>query len=146
VGFFSFEKMVAVSFVRIIYFVVFLGINLGVLVLLLNQFIFRSIVIPEIAFLESQPLLWPILFFALHLFWRLFGEAVVVVFKIYETLVSIKITMEEGEMPESTMSIEPKTPSKKVGTREEFRKWKERSLRMLAKRQKGIEGNPEDIS
>jgi hypothetical protein len=132
--------------VRIIYFVVFLGINLCALVLLLNQFVFRIIVIPEIAFLESQPLLWPILFFALHLIWRLLCEAVVVVFKIYETLVSIEFTMKEGGMPESTMSIEPETPSKKLGTREEFRRWKERSLRMLAKRQKGIEGNHEDIS
>jgi hypothetical protein len=145
VGFFSFKKMVAVSSVRIIYFVVFLGINLGALVLLLNQFIFRIIVIPEIAFLESQPLLWPILFFALHLIWRLLCEAVVVVFKIYETLVSIEFTMKEGELPESTMSIEPETPSTKLRTREEFRKWKERSLRLLTKRQKGIEGNVDDI-
>lgn len=138
--------MVAVSFVRIIYFVVFLGINLGALVLLLNQFIFRIIAIPEIAFLESQPFLWPILFFSLHLVWRLLCEAVVVVFKIYETLVSIELTMREGELPESTMSIESKMPSEKLRTREEFRKWKERSLRLLTKKQKGIENNLDDIS
>jgi hypothetical protein len=140
VGFFSFKKMVAVSLVRSIYFAVFLIINLCTLVLLLNQYIFHIIVIPEIAFLESQPFLWPILFIAVHLFWRLFCEAVVVVFRIYETLVSIEFTLKEGEMPESTMSIEPKTPSEKPGTREEFRKWKERSLSILASRQKGIEG------
>jgi hypothetical protein len=144
VGFFSFKKMVAVSLVRIIYFVGFLAINLCTLGLLLNQFVFRIIVIQEIAFLESQPFLWPILFFALHLLWRLFCEAVVVVFRIYETLVSIEFTLKEGEMPESTMSIEPKTPSEKPRTREEFRKWKERSLRMFAGRQKEIEGKPDN--
>jgi hypothetical protein len=138
--------MVAVSLVRIIYFVGFLVINLCTLALLLNQFVFRIIVIPEIAFLENQPFLWPILFFAFHLSWRLFCEAVVVVFRIYETLVSIEFTLKEGEMPESTLSVEPKMPSERPGTREEFRKWKERSLRMLASRQKGIDGKPDDIS
>jgi hypothetical protein len=140
VGFFSFKKMVAVSLVRIIYFVGFLIINLCTLLLLLNQFTFHIINIPEIAFLENYPLLWPILFFAFHLFWRLFCEALVVVFRIYETLVAIEFTLKEGEMPESTMPIEPRTPSEKPKTREEFREWKERSLRLLASRQKGIEG------
>jgi hypothetical protein len=140
VGFFSFKKMVAVSLVRIIYFAGFLGINLCTLALLLNQFIFRIIVIQEIAFLENYPLLWPILFFPFHLIWRLFCEALVVVFRIYETLVSIELALKEGEMSESMMAIEPKMLSEKPGNREEFRQWKERSLRLLASRQKGIEG------
>jgi hypothetical protein len=145
-GFFSFKKMVAVSLVRIIYFVGFLAINLCTLGLVLNQFVFRIVVIQEIAFLENQPLLWPIFFFASHLIWRLFCEAIVVVFRIYETLVSIEFTLKEGEMPESTLSIEPRTPSEKAGTREEFRKWKERSLRMLSSRPKGTEGKPDNVS
>jgi hypothetical protein len=74
--------MLTVPFVRIIYFLVFLGINLYALVLLLNQFIFHVIMIPEIEFLERHPLLWPILFLAAHLFWRLFCEGVLIVFRI----------------------------------------------------------------
>ena len=146
VGFFSFKKMVTVPFVRSIYFLVFVGINLCALVLLLNQFIFHIIMIPEIEFLERHPLLWPLLFLAAHLFWRLFCEGLVVVFRIYEILVSIESKMKEGGVTELTEVIEPKTLPKKLRARKEFREWKERRLRTLANKQKGIEGESDNMS
>jgi hypothetical protein len=145
-GFFSFKKMVTVPFVRSIYFLVFVGINLFALVLLLNQFIFRIIMIPEIEFLERHPLLWPILFLAAHLFWRLFCEGLVVVFRIYEMLVSIESKMKEGGVTELSEVIEPRTLPKKLRARKEFREWKERRLRMLANKQKRIEGESDNMS
>jgi len=145
-GFFSFKKMVTVPFVRSIYFPVFAGINLYALVLLLNEFVFHIIMIPEIAFLERQPLLWPILFLAAHLFWRLFCEGIVVVFRIYEILASIESKTKEGGVTELTEVIEPKKLPKKLGTRREFREWKERRLRTLANKQKEIEGESDNMS
>ena len=129
-GFFSFKKMLTVPFVRIIYFLVFLGINLFALVLLLNQFIFHVIMIPEIEFLERHPLLWPILFLAAHLFWRLFCEGVLIVFRIYETLVSIESEMKKGGIVELTEALEPETLPRKIKNRQEFKKWwSDRKLR-----------------
>ena len=128
-GFFSFKKMVAVPFIRSIYFLVFVGINLWALVMLLNQFIFHIIMIPETEFLERYPLLWPILFLAAHLFWRFFCEGLVVVFRIYEMLVSIESKMKEGGVTELTEAIELKTLPKKLRARREFREWKERRFR-----------------
>jgi len=146
VGFFSFKKMVTVPFVRSIYFLVFVGINLCALILLLDQFIFHIIMIPEIEFLEQHPLLWPILFLAAHLFWRLFCEGLVVVFGIYEMLVSIESKMKEGGVTELTDVIEPKTLPKKLRARKEFREWKERTLHTLGNKQKGIEGESDNMS
>jgi hypothetical protein len=145
-GFFSFKKMVTVPFVRSIYFLVFVGINLSALVLFLNQFIFHIITIPEIEFLERHPLLWPILFLATHLFWRFFCEGLVVVFRIYEMLVSIESNMKEGGMTELTGVIEPKTLPEKLRSHKEFREWKERRLRILANKQKGTEGESDSVS
>jgi len=145
-GFFSFKKMVTVPFVRSIYFLVFVGINLYALVLLLNQFIFHIIMIPEIEFLERHPLLWPILFLAAHLFWRLFCEGLVVVFRIYEMLASIESKMKVGGVTELTEVIEPKTLPNKLRAHKEFREWKERRLRTLDKKQKGIEGESDNMS
>jgi hypothetical protein len=122
------------------------GINLSALVLLLNQFIFHIIMIPEIEFLERHPLLWPILFLAAHLFWRLFCEGLVVVFRIHEMLVSIESKMKEGGVTELTEVIEPKTRPKKLRARKEFREWKERRLRTLANKQKEIEGESDNMS
>jgi len=146
VGFFSFKKMFTVPFVRVIYFLVFIGINLCALVLLLNQFIFQIIMIPEIEFLERQPFLWPILFLMTHLFWRLFCEGVVVFFRIYEMLVSIESKIEEERVTELTEVIKPKTLPKKIRTRKEFREWKERRLRTLSNKQNGIEGKSDNMS
>jgi len=145
-GFFSFKKMVTVPFVRSIYFLVFAGINLYALVLLLNEFVFHIIMIPEIAFLERQPLLWPILFLAAHLFWRLFCEGLVVVFRIHEMLTSIESKIKEGGVTELTEVIEPKKLPKKLGARREFREWKERRLRTLANKKKEIEGESDNMS
>src|SRR5512139_2233548 len=128
-GFFSFKKMVTIPFVKSIYVLVFVGINLSALVLLLNGFIFHIITTPEIAFLERHPILWPILFLAVHLFWRLFCEGLVVVFRIHEMLVSVESKMKEGEVTELTEVIEPKTLPKKLRDRREFRAWKERRFR-----------------
>ena len=129
-GFFSFKKMISVPFVRSIYFLVFVGINLSALVLLLNQFIFHIIMIPEIEFLERHPLLWPILFLAAHLFWRLFCEGVLIVFRIYETLVSIESEMKNGGIVELTETMEPETLPRKIRNRQEFKKWwRDRNLR-----------------
>jgi hypothetical protein len=144
-GFFSFKKMVTVPFVRSIYFLVFVGINLFALVLLLNEFIFHVIMIPEIKFLERHPLLWPVSFLAAHLFWRLFCEGLVVVFRICEMLVSIESKMREGGVTELTEVIEPKALPKKLRSRKEFREWKER-LRTLANKQRGKEADSENIS
>jgi Domain of unknown function (DUF4282) len=145
-GFFSFKKMVAVSFVRSIYFLVFVGINLCALVLLLNQFISHIIMIPEIEFLERHPLLWPILFLATHLFWRVFCEGLAVVFRIYEMLISIESKMKQGGVIELTEAITPKTLPKKLRARKDFREWKERRLRTLANKQNGIEGESDKMS
>jgi hypothetical protein len=145
-GFFSFKKMVTVPFVRSIYFLVFVGINLFALVLLLNQFIFHVTIIPEIEFLGQHPLLWPILFLAAHLFWRLFCEGLVVVFRIYEMLVSIESKIKEGGVTELTEVIEPKTLPNKLRARREFRDWKERRLRRLTNEQKGAEGESDNMS
>jgi hypothetical protein len=145
-GFFSFKKMVAIPFVKSIYFLVFLGINLSVLVLLLNQFIFRIITTPEIEFLERHPLLWPILFLAAHLFWRLFCEGLVVVFRIHEMLVSVESKMKEGEVTELTEVIEPKSLPKKLRARREFREWKERRFRKPADKQEEIQGESDNMS
>jgi hypothetical protein len=145
-GFFSFKKMVTVPFVRSIYFLVFMGINLCALVLLLNQFIFHVITIPEIEFLGQNPLLWPILFLAAHLFWRLFCEGLVVVFRIYEMLASIESKMKEGGLTELTEVIEPKPLPKKLRSRKEFKEWKERQLGILANKEKGIEGESDNTS
>jgi len=145
-GFFSFKKMVTVPFLRSIYFLVFVGINLYALVLLLNKFVFHIAMIPEIEFLGRHPLLWPILFLAAHLFWRLFCEGLVVVFRIYEMLASIESKLKEGGITELTEVKEPKTLPKKLRTRREFRKWKERRLGRLANKQKGIEGESDNMS
>jgi hypothetical protein len=145
-GFFSFKKMVTVPFVRTIYFLVFWGINLCALVLLLDQFVFHITMIPEVAFLERHPLLLPILFLAAHLFWRLFCEGLVVVFRIHETLVSIESKMKEGGVTELTEVIEPKALPKKLRARREFRIWKERRLRAVANKQNGIEGESDNMS
>jgi len=129
-GFFSFKKMISVPFVRSIYFLVFVGINLSALVLLLNQFIFHVIMIPKIEFLEGHPLLWPILFLAAHLFWRLFCEGILIVFRIYETLVSIESEMKNGGIVELTETMEPETLPRKFKNRQEFKKWwRDRKLR-----------------
>jgi hypothetical protein len=129
-GFFSFKKMITVPFVRSIYFLVFVGINLSALVLLLNQFIFHIIMIPEIELLERHPLLWPILFLAAHLFWRLFCEGALIVFRIYETLVSIESEMKNGGIVELTETTEPETLPRKIRNRQEFKKWwRDRKLR-----------------
>jgi len=146
VSFFSFKKMVAVPFVRGIYFLVFVGINLCALVILLNQFVFHIIMIPEMEFLERHPLLWPILFVAAHLFWRLLCEGLVVVFRIYEMLVSIESQMKEEGVTELTEVIEPKTLPKRLRSRREFRQWKERRLGMPANKQEGIEGESDNMS
>jgi hypothetical protein len=145
-GFFSFKKMVTVPFVRSIYFLVFMGINLFAFVLLLNQFVFHIIMTPEIEFLERYPLLWPILFLAAHLFWRLFCEGLLVVFRIHEMLVSIESKMKEEGVTELTEVIEPKMVPKKFRARKEFREWKERRLRALANKQNGIEGESDNMS
>jgi hypothetical protein len=129
-GFFSFKGMFTVPFVRSIYFLVFLGINLYALVLLLNRFVFHIIMIPEIEFLERHPLLWPILFLAAHLFWRLFCEGVLIVFRIYETLVSIESEMKNGGIVQLTETMEPEKPPRKIRNRQEFKKWwRDRQLR-----------------
>jgi hypothetical protein len=122
-GFFSFKKMVTVPFVRIIYLLGFLGINLYALVLLLNRFILNIITIPEIEFLGRHPLLWPILFLAIHLLWRLFCEGVLIVFRIYETLVSIESEMKKGGVVELTETVETEPPPGKIRSRKEFKKW-----------------------
>ena len=146
VGFFSFKKMVTAPFVRTIYFLVFVGINLSALVLLLNQFIFHIIMIPEIEFLERHLLLWPIFFLTAHLFWRFFCEGLVVVFRIHEMLVSIESKLKEGGVTELTEVIEPKPLSQKLGSHKEFREWKEGRLRTPANKQEGIEGESENMS
>jgi len=86
------------------------------------------------------------LFLAAHLFWRLFCEGLVVVFRIYEMLVSIESKMKEGGVTELTEVIEPKKLSKKLGARREFREWKERRLRTFANKQKEIEGESDNMS
>jgi hypothetical protein len=134
-GFFSFKKMLTVPFVKTLYFVVFMGINLCAFVLLLNQFIFHVIMIPEIAFLERQPFLWPILFLATHLFWRFFCEGVIVVFRIYEMLVSIESKMEEAGALELTEAIKPEKLPRKLKSRRDFRKWKESRLHLFSNKQ-----------
>jgi hypothetical protein len=142
-GFFSFKKMLTVPFVRTIYFLVFVGINLVALILLLKQLVFHIVMTPEIEFLERFPLLWPILFLAVHLFWRFFCEVLVVVFRIYEMLVSIESRMKEEGVIELTEDIKPKTPPNKLSARKEFREWKERRLRKLANKQKEIQDESE---
>ncbi len=134
-GFFSFKKMLTVPFVKSVYFVVFMGINLCAFVLLLNQFIFDVILIPEIPFLERQPFLWLVLFLAAHLFWRFFCEGVIVVFRIYEMLVSIESKMKEEEALELTEAIKPETLPKKLRSRRDFRKWKESRLHLFSSKQ-----------
>ena len=145
-GFFSFKKMVTVPFVRSIYFLVFVGINLYALVLLLNKFVFHIAMIPEIELLERHSLLWPILFLAAHLFWRLSCEGLVVVFRIYEMLASIESKMKEGGMTELTEVIESKTLPKKIRARREFREWKERRLRTFGNKKQEIEGESDKMS
>jgi len=145
-GFFSFKKMVTVPFVRSIYFLVFWGINLYALVLLLNKFVFHIAMIPEIELLERHSLLWPILFLAAHLFWRLSCEGLVVVFRIYEMLTSIESKMKERGMTELTEVIESKTLPKKIRARREFREWKERRLRTFGNKQQEIEGESDKMS
>ena len=142
-GFFSFKKMLTVPFVRTIYFLVFWGINLLALILVFNQFIFHILIMPEIEFLEGYPFLWPILFLAAHLFWRFFCETLVVVFRIYEMLVSIESRMKEEGVIELTEDIKPKTPPNRLSARKEFREWKERRLRWLANKQKEIQDESE---
>src|SRR4030042_4001902 len=145
-GFFSFKKMITVPFVRGLYFIVFMGINLCALVLLLNQFLFPIKMIPEIGILQRQPFYWPVLLLAVHFFWRLFCEGVVIVFRIYEMLVSIESKMTEGKMTEGkrveekmtagkrieeklVKAKEPGPPSqKKIRSREDFKKWKKGRL------------------
>ncbi len=134
-GFFSFKKMLTVPFVKTLYFVVFMGINLCAFVLLLNQFIFHVIMIPEVAFLERQPFLWPLLFLAAHLFWRLFCEGVVVVFRIHEMLVSIESKMKEEGALELTEVMKPENLPKKLRSRRDFRKWKESRLHLFSNKQ-----------
>jgi len=102
-GFFSFKKMIIVQFVKSTYFIGFMGINICAFVLLLDKFLFHVKMIPDIGVLGRQPILWPILFLAIHLFWRLFCEGVVIVFRIYEMLVSIESKMKEGRMKEGRM-------------------------------------------
>ena len=137
--------MVTVPFVKSVYFLVFVGINLYALVLLLNQLNFHIIVIPEIAFLEQHPLLWPVLFLAAHLFWRLSCEVLMVVFRIYETLASVESSNKEEGVTELTEVIEPKPLPKRLRSRKEFREWKERTLRTPADKQKVIKGQSDDM-
>jgi hypothetical protein len=145
-GFFSFKKMVTVPFMRSVYFLVFVGINLYAVVLLLDKFVFHIAMIPEIAFLERHPLLWPILFLAAHLIWRLFCEGLVVAFRIYEMLASIESKMKQEEMTELTEVIEPKTLPKKIRARREFREWKERRFRTFGNKQEEREGESDNMS
>ena len=135
-GFFSFKKMIAVPFVMGLYFIVFMGINLCTFVLLLNQFYLQIKEIPKIEILEKHPYLWLIFFLAIHLFWRLFCEGVVIVFRIYETLISIESVMkEEGEIKDKlTEAIKIKMPSQKIRSREDFKKWKERRFKLSSHR------------
>ncbi len=148
-GFFSFKKMFTAPFVRFIYFIVFMGINLCAFSLLLNRFVFHIKIIPEIGILEKYPFLWPIFFLAIHLVWRLLCEAVAVVFRIYETLVSIESRMKEGGMIELTEAIEPETLPKTIRTRKDFRKWwRDRILRMPLNKQEEQydEGKSDNVS
>ena len=135
-GFFSFEKMFTVPFVRFIYFIVFIGINLCAFFLLLNHFLFHIKIIPEIGILERYPFLWAILFLAIHLVWRLFCEGVLIFFRIYETLVSIESRMKEEGMIQLTEATQPGTLPKKIRSRKDFRKWwRDRRLRMPLNKQ-----------
>jgi hypothetical protein len=54
--------------------------------------------------------------------------------------------MKEGGVTELTDVIEPKALPKKLRARKEFREWKERTLHTLANKQKGIEGESDNIS
>jgi hypothetical protein len=121
-------------------------INLSAFVLFSDQFVFHIKMIPGIGILERQPFLWPFLFLAAHLFWRLFCEGLVVVFRIHEMLISIESKMKEGGVTELTEVIEPKPLSKKLRSRKEFKEWKERELGMLAEKEKGRGRESDNIS
>ena len=129
-GFFSFKKMLIVPFVKSLYFLVFMVINLCALILFLDQFVFDIKMIPGIGILERQPFLWLFLFLAIHLFWRLFCEGVLIVFRIHETLVSIESEMKNQRIVELTEAVEPETVPRKIRSRQEFKKWwRDRKLR-----------------
>jgi len=129
-GLFSFKKMLIVPFVKSLYFLVFMVINLCALILFLDQFVFDIKMIPGIGILERQAFLWFVLFLAIHLFWRLFCEGVLIVFRIHETLVSIESEMKKQGIVELTEAVEPETIPKKIRSRQEFKKWwRDRKLR-----------------
>ncbi len=135
-GFFSFKTMFIVPFVKSVYFLVFVVINVCAFVLFLDQFVFHIKMIPGIGILERHPFWWPFLFLAIHLFWRLFCEGVLVVFRIYEMLVSIEWNMEEGGMVELTKDVEPEMLPQKIGSQKEFKRWwRDRKLRRSLNRQ-----------
>lgn len=148
IGFFSFRKMFIVPFVKSIYFLFFMVINLCAFVLFLDQFAFHIEMIPGIEILERQPFLWPFLFLGIHLVWRLFCEGVLIAFRIYETLASIETMMKGGGMIELTEAPEQETLPKKIRSRKDFRKWwRNRRLRIpLNKQEEYDESKSDNVS
>lgn len=130
-GFFSFKKMITVPFMKVIYLTGFIGINLCALFLWLYPFLLDQIGMKKIEILEKYKFgweIWVILFFVIHLFWRLFCECILVIFRIYETLISIDSEMKgKGITGEKIIkTINAKKPPKNLRTREDYKKWKER--------------------
>lgn len=129
IGFFSFERMIAVPFIKLIYLLGFIAINLCLLLIFLYPFLLTLISIPKIEILEKyqfHPTLWIALFLLAHLLWRLFCEGIIIVFRIYEILFYI-FSQIRGEKEEKVSKpLEVKRPPKILRTREDYKRWKER--------------------
>ncbi len=128
-GFFSFEKMITVPFIKLIYIVGFIVINLSLLLILLYPFLLTQIAIPKIEILERyrfNPAIWIALFFFAHLIWRLFCEGFIVIFRVYETLFFIVSEIRGEKEGKITKTIEVEKPPKILRTREDYKRWKER--------------------
>jgi len=128
-GFFSFEKMITIPFIKLIYLLGFIGINLSLLLILLHPFLLIHKWFPKIELLERYKfnfVIWIVLFLLAHLLWRLFCEGFIVIFRIYEIL-SFIVSEVRGEKEEKkTKFPELEKPPKILRTREDYKRWKER--------------------
>jgi len=146
-GFFSFKTMITGPFLTVVYLIGFVGINVGflggVIALLFGNYE---------GFLQKQPfplfgrylgtpqkllLLWLIFCFIVHFVWRLFCEGIIIIFRIYEMLVSIDGRLATRETGIEELSL----PTQKIRSREDYEKWKAERLRTkLSKQDEESEG------
>jgi hypothetical protein len=146
-GFFYFKTMITGPFLTVVYLIGFIGINVGflggVIAILFGNYegFLQKQFFPLFGRYLGTPfklvLLWVIFCFIAHFVWRLFCEGIIIIFRIYEMLVSIdrKLTTRETGIEEAS------PPTQKIRSRKDYEKWKDERLHSrLSKQDEGREG------